>query len=159
MKLFFRETALGKIGIGEKDGKITNLFLETDPAPEMETCETELVREAFRQLFSYLDGELREFSLPLSPLGTPFMREVWQALLTVPYGSTASYGQIARAVGNPKAVRAVGLANSRNPIPIFIPCHRIIGAGGKLVGFRGGLPLKRKLLQLEGVDGIFPVRT
>jgi len=104
-----------------------------------------------RQLREYFAGERREFDVPLALEGTPFQRRVWDALLDVGYGRTATYADIARAIGQPKAVRAVGLANGRNPIPIIVPCHRIIGSDGTLTGYGGGLPIKRKLLELEGV--------
>lgn len=104
-----------------------------------------------QQLSEYFAGKRREFDLPLAPRGTPFQRQVWDALLNVAYGRTATYGEIARIIGNPKGVRAVGLANGRNPIPIIIPCHRIIGSNGTLTGYGGGLPIKQKLLELEGV--------
>lgn len=156
MRLSIRQTGIGKIGIAEDSGAITNLFLETDPMPPTaEPGETPLIQEAFLQLEAYLAGDLREFTLPLAPSGTPFMQSVWNALRQVPYGTTATYGEIASAVGNPQAFRAVGLANNRNPIPVFIPCHRIIGAGGKLVGYRGGLEMKRLLLEMEGHAGPF----
>lgn len=147
----FQETCLGRIGIAEEGGSITNVFLGGDPVPQgIEEAETPLLREAFQQLDRYLTGELTEFSLALMPAGTPFMQRVWRELCRVPYGRTASYRDIATAVGNPRAVRAVGMANNRNPIPIFIPCHRIIGSNGELVGYRGGLEMKRRLLELEG---------
>jgi methylated-DNA-[protein]-cysteine S-methyltransferase len=101
------------------------------------------------QLNAYFAGALQEFDLPLSPQGTEFQISVWKALTTIPYGSTCSYGQIAEQVGKPKASRAVGAANGRNPIPIIIPCHRVIGSTGKLTGFGGGLPTKVALLNLE----------
>lgn len=150
MNLYFQQTAIGKIGIAAANGSITNLYFATDAVPQnVDSCATETIKEAFRQLEAYLGGELQTFSLPLAPQGTDFMRTVWQALCAVPYGSTASYQEIAIAAGSPKAARAVGLANNRNPIPLFIPCHRIIGADGKLVGYRGGLEVKRTLLALE----------
>jgi len=150
MKLYFYETDIGKVGIAEGRGSITNLYFETDVTPQnVEICETETIKEASRQLNAYLSGDLKEFSLPLATSGTDFMRTVWKILCEVPYGKTASYKDIAIAVGNPKAVRAVGMANNKNPIPIFIPCHRIIGSDGKLTGYRGGLALKKKLLELE----------
>jgi methylated-DNA-[protein]-cysteine S-methyltransferase len=101
------------------------------------------------QLNDYFAGRLREFDIPLAPRGTDFQRQVWQALQTIPYGETVSYGELARWIGRPKASRAVGAANGQNPIPIIIPCHRVIGSSGKLVGFGGGLPTKQKLLALE----------
>jgi methylated-DNA-[protein]-cysteine S-methyltransferase len=105
--------------------------------------------EAMRQLRAYFDGELKEFDLPLTLEGTGFQRRVWTNLLTIPYGETISYAQLAQRIGNPKAVRAVGLANGSNPIPIIIPCHRVIGSNGSLTGFGGGLGTKKKLLALE----------
>ena len=105
--------------------------------------------EAERQLAAYFAGELQSFSLPLDMRGTDFQRQVWEALLSVPYGESASYKDIAVRIGNPQAVRAVGGANNRNPVPVIVPCHRIIGAGGSLVGYAGGLGIKSRLLQLE----------
>jgi methylated-DNA-[protein]-cysteine S-methyltransferase len=107
--------------------------------------------EAVFQLAAYFRGELREFQLPLDFEGTDFQKRVWRQLLTIPYGQTRSYTQIAQTIGSPNAVRAVGAANGANPIAIVVPCHRVIGASGKLVGYGGGLPLKKRLLELEGV--------
>jgi methylated-DNA-[protein]-cysteine S-methyltransferase len=112
--------------------------------------ERALVERAFAEIDAYLSGSLRSFSLPLAPRGTEFMRRAWDALLEIPYGETRSYGEIARAIGKPGAARAVGMANNRNPIAILIPCHRVIGADGSLVGYAPGLALKRALLELEG---------
>ena len=111
-----------------------------DPAP---------FAEAIAQLRAYFSAELRDFSLPLDPQGTAFQRSVWDALLEIPYGATASYGEIARRIDRPKASRAVGAANGDNPLPIVVPCHRVIGASGKLTGFGGGLEIKAALLALE----------
>jgi methylated-DNA-[protein]-cysteine S-methyltransferase len=108
-----------------------------------------VVRETLRQLAAYFAGELKEFDLPLDPKGTEFQRAVWDRLLQIPYGETRTYSDIARAIGKPLAVRAVGAANGSNPIAIIVPCHRVIGKSGKLVGFGGGLPMKRMLLDLE----------
>lgn len=108
-----------------------------------------VLREAKRQLSDYFLGNLTRFRLPLALAGTPFQLRVWEALTQVPYGATASYKDIAEAIGQPKAVRAVGGANNRNVLPIIVPCHRIVGAGGGLVGYAGGLPAKEKLLELE----------
>ena len=105
--------------------------------------------EAKRQLQDYFAGKLAEFDLPLQPQGTEFQRRVWRALQKIPYGETVSYGDIARRIGKPSASRAVGAANGKNPLPIIIPCHRVIGSTGKLTGFGGGLPTKVKLLTLE----------
>jgi methylated-DNA-[protein]-cysteine S-methyltransferase len=105
--------------------------------------------EVIRRLRAYFGGELKVFDLPLAPEGTEFQLLVWNSLRTIPYGETISYAQLAQQVGNPKAVRAVGLANGCNPIPIIIPCHRVIGSDGSLTGFGGGLLNKKKLLALE----------
>ena len=109
----------------------------------------EYLGETVRQLLAYFAGELEAFDLPLVPQGTPFQLAVWKRLCEIPYGETISYGELARRVGNPNASRAVGLANGSNPIPIVIPCHRVIGSNGKLTGYGGGLPIKEKLLGLE----------
>jgi methylated-DNA-[protein]-cysteine S-methyltransferase len=109
-----------------------------------------LLAETWAQLLAYFAGHLREFQVPLDMQGTSFQLRVWRQLGTIPYGETRSYLQIATAIGSPAAVRAVGAANGANPIPIVVPCHRVIGASGKLVGYGGGLPLKKRLLELEG---------
>ncbi|WNY25019.1 methylated-DNA--[protein]-cysteine S-methyltransferase [Methanolapillus millepedarum] len=149
----FRNTRIGRIGIGVENGKVTSLYFENydyDPKKVADSSmETPLHKNAFSQLDEYLAGNRKAFDLPLAPSGTEFMENVWAALLEIPYGKTACYQEVAVSVGSPKAVRAVGLANNRNPIPIFIPCHRVIGKNGKLVGFGGGLDLKQKLLDLE----------
>jgi methylated-DNA-[protein]-cysteine S-methyltransferase len=108
-----------------------------------------VLREVIRQLHAYFAGELETFDLELAPEGTPFQQKVWSELLKIPYGETISYGELARRIGNPNASRAVGLVNGSNPIPIIIPCHRVIGSNGKLTGYGGGLPIKEKLLALE----------
>ena len=113
-----------------------------------------VAKEAIRQLNAYFAGDLRRFELPLDLHGTAFQLRVWNALLQIPYGETRSYLQIARAIGSPAAVRAVGAANGANPIPIVVPCHRVIGSSGKLVGYGGGLPLKKRLLELEGARAL-----
>jgi methylated-DNA-[protein]-cysteine S-methyltransferase len=109
-------------------------------------------REAIAQIDAYFAGRLDRFDLALAPEGTSFQREVWSALTTIPYGETVSYGELARHLGRPAASRAVGAANGRNPIPIVIPCHRVVGADGSLTGFGGGLAIKRRLLELEARD-------
>lgn len=116
------------------------------------------LREAARQLGAYFAGDLRDFSLELAPEGTAFQLEVWRRLRAIPYGETTSYGEVAARIGNPRASRAVGLANGANPLPIVIPCHRVIGKGGALVGYGGGLPIKMKLLAIErgGMSGQAP---
>ncbi|SEA61794.1 methylated-DNA--[protein]-cysteine S-methyltransferase [Alkalimonas amylolytica] len=112
-----------------------------------------LLKEAAKQLENYFLGALQHFSIPLAPAGTAFQQQVWQALRQIPFGATCSYQQIANAIGNPKAVRAVGMANSRNPVAIVIPCHRVIGANGQLTGYAGGLDKKAWLLQHEQQPG------
>jgi methylated-DNA-[protein]-cysteine S-methyltransferase len=150
MTLYFQHTALGKLGIAEQDGNITAVYFANEIIPQdLKIAKTALLSEAFSQLNAYFAGELTEFSLPLAPRGSVFMQTVWQALCAVPYATTASYKDIARAINNPKAAQAVGQANGKNPIPIFIPCHRIIGSNGKLVGYSGGLEIKVFLLALE----------
>lgn len=114
-----------------------------DPAP---------LRAAIAQLEEYFAGTRRRFDLPLAPRGTEFQRRVWRALTEIPYGKTISYGELARRIDRPSASRAVGLANGANPLPIIVPCHRVIGANGSLTGFGGGLPIKQKLLALEGAE-------
>jgi methylated-DNA-[protein]-cysteine S-methyltransferase len=138
-------------GNGESSGPA---FSGLDRTPKAMVCPTgpvPLLVEAVRQLEAYFRGELREFQLPLDFEGTDFQKRVWRQLQTIPYGQTRSYSEIARAIGSPQAVRAVGAANGANPIAIVVPCHRVIGASGKLVGYGGGLPLKKRLLELEGV--------
>ncbi len=105
--------------------------------------------DVVRQLRAYFAGELREFEIPLLMEGTDFQKRVWKSLQTIPYGQTISYGELAKKIGDPKAVRAVGAANGQNPIPIIVPCHRVIGSNGSLTGFGGGLENKKKLLELE----------
>jgi methylated-DNA-[protein]-cysteine S-methyltransferase len=112
--------------------------------------------ETIRQLHAYFDGKLKNFDLPLSLEGTEFQLRVWKSLCAIPYGQTISYGQLARRIGSPKAARAVGLANGSNPIPIIVPCHRVIGSNGSLVGYGGGLSNKKALLFLEKKHEFLP---
>lgn len=122
------------------------------PAMGKRNDANELLAEAASQLRAYFARELREFSLPLDLQGTDFQKRVWRQVAAIPYGEMRSYLQIATAIGAPTAVRAVGAANGANPVPIVVPCHRVVGANGKLVGYGGGLPLKRRLLELEGAQ-------
>lgn len=149
--IFYYKTPIGKIGIVEDEGKITNVYFETNNIPRdvYKHKETDILKEANRQLQDYFNGKLTTFSLEFAPSGTEFMKEVWNALLEIPYGETRSYKQIAQRTGHNFAYRAVGLANNRNPIPIFIPCHRVIGSNQTLVGYGGGLNIKKHLLELE----------
>lgn len=144
------ETPIGTIGIEEYNSSISRLYLSTDHIPQ-NLCikDTPLLQKAKFQLIEYLEGKRESFDLPLAPHGTDFQHKVWEALQSIPFGETRSYKQIADAVGNPKASRAVGMANNKNPIAIFIPCHRVIGANGSLVGYGGGLRTKQYLLDLE----------
>lgn len=138
----------GLLTLTEENGAITALRFggsaANDASPVLDAAET--------QLREYFAGERQSFDLPLAPAGTPFQRAVWDALCAIPYGETRTYAQIAAAIGSPKACRAVGMANNRNPIAILIPCHRVIGASGSLTGYAGGLDVKQALLALEGAQ-------
>jgi len=137
-------------GVVASDAGIRSIELQAAAQlPGRQSESNPLLRRAVAQLRAYFAGELRDFDLPLDPQGTDFQKRVWRELLNIPYGETRSYSFVAGALGAPKAVRAVGAANGRNPIPIVVPCHRVIGAGGALIGYGGGLPLKRLLLDLE----------
>ena len=150
-RFFYRvSTEMGQFGLVASETELTHLFFDGE-TPRFDTTEqaTPLLRQAAAELQQYLSGKRQQFTVPLDPAGTEFFRRAWQALIAIPYGETRSYQQIAAMIGNAKACRAVGLANNRNPLPIFIPCHRVIGANQKLTGYRGGLPLKQTLLELE----------
>jgi methylated-DNA-[protein]-cysteine S-methyltransferase len=132
-------------------------FIEFTPAESPDGRRQDsnpVLREAISQLRAYFARELRQFKLPLDMRGTDFQKSVWRELEKIPYGETRSYAQIAKAIGAPTAVRAVGAANGANPIAIVVPCHRVIGSSGKLTGYGGGLPLKKKLLELEGAASL-----
>lgn len=150
------QTKLGTIFIAEDEQGITELSLitgeeETDMERDQsyKQKETGRLKEAAVEFMEYLDGSRKEFTVKLHPKGTEFQKKVWDALRKIPYGETRSYKQIAEAIGNPKACRAVGMANHNNPIMCMIPCHRVIGADKKLVGYAGGLDIKEKLLKME----------
>lgn len=151
MCIFFYKTDIGEIAIQEKGGSICAMYFEGEALPsDLNIIETPVLKEAAYELDKYLKGELKEFSLPLKLLtGTDFMKEIWQVLKEIPYGQTYTYKQVAEKINRPKAARAVGLACNRNPIPIFIPCHRVIGSNGRLTGYLGGVHIKEKLLFLE----------
>lgn len=140
---------IGPLRLVESGGRVARVDFGAPEAPEEWNRVAELSTDVERQLAEYFRGERRDFDLPFQPRGTDFQLRVWQELSTIPYGTTTSYGEIARRIGRPKASRAVGAANGRNPIPVIVPCHRVIGANGSLVGFGGGLPIKRMLLELE----------
>lgn len=153
MDFILFDTPYGRMGLVEESGAIVRLYLPNEGTPRIAEHETPLLVKGKRQLMEYFDGARREFDLPLRAEGTEFRKKAWKALLDIPYGATISYGQLAVNVGNPKAVRAVGQANHHNPIPILIPCHRVVGSNGSLTGYGGGMVLKRQLLDLEQEGG------
>ena len=149
---WYYEYPIGKIGVAETDGYIVGVFFADGAdgsAGGFELFESETIKKTARQLEEYFAGERREFDLPLAFTGTEFQNLVWEALMLIPYGETRTYGWIAAQIGNPKGARAVGMANNRNPIVVICPCHRVIGKSGGLVGYGGGLPVKKYLLDLE----------
>ena len=149
---FYRfDTPLGPMALASEEEAIVRLYLPNTPTPRLMSRETPLLARGRDQLLEYMAGRRKTFDLPLAPQGTPFQQRVWAALRDIPYGQTRSYREIAQAVDCPKGFRAVGLANNRNPIPIFIPCHRVLGADGSLTGYAGGLELKKALLSIEGL--------
>ncbi len=145
------DTPVGQMALAGEGDAISRLYLPGLPLPRLASRETPLLARGREELLEYLAGARRDFDLPLAPQGTPFQQRVWAALREIPYGQTRSYRELALAAGSPRGYRAVGMANHRNPIPILIPCHRVVGADGSLTGYAGGLELKRKLLELEGV--------
>ena len=149
MELLRFVTPLGPMALGAEGDALVRVYLPGASLPPLPDTDTPLLLQGIGQLEEYFTGARKTFDLPLAPGGTPFQQAVWQALTAIPWGETRSYGQIAREIGRPGAARAVGMANHRNPLPILIPCHRVIGAGGRLVGYAGGLELKQALLRLE----------
>lgn len=150
----YLETKLGKIGIVEENSKIVKVIIgeENDRNSKdknVEEKDTKLLLEAKKQLEEYFEGKRKVFDLPLEQKGTEFQKRVWKALEKIPYGETRTYKEVAKKVGNEKASRAVGMANNKNNIPIIVPCHRVIGSNGKLVGYALGLDMKKYLLDLE----------
>jgi O-6-methylguanine DNA methyltransferase len=145
------DSPVGPLTLVEEEGALAGLYMgEHRNAPTLDLPIDDSLLPAVReQLSAYFARDLKEFDVPLSRQGTPFQRLVWDALRTIPYGETWSYGQLAAEIGRPRAVRAVGLANGRNPVSIIVPCHRVIGADGSLTGYGGGLPAKELLLGLE----------
>ena len=144
---------IGELLLAGEDGRLSLVGFATAQRPHQPRADWRRYDAAFadarQQLAEYFAGERQQFELPLALAGTPFQRSVYDALRAIPYGETRSYSDIAAVIGRPKAVRAVGAANGRNPLPIVVPCHRVIGKGGGLVGFGGGLPVKERLLALE----------
>ena len=149
---------IGELLLAGEDGCLSLVGFATAQRPHQPRADWRRYDAAFadarQQLAEYFAGERQRFELPLALAGTPFQRSVYDALRAIPYGETRSYSDIAAAIGRPKAVRAVGAANGRNPLPIVVPCHRVIGKGGGLIGFGGGLPVKEHLLALERSSAI-----
>lgn len=139
-------TPIGVVTLRQMDDRISELAFDGRDGRQ---DETPLLLQAEKELEEYFAGRRSHFSVPLSMHGTAFQLRVWQALMQIPYGAVVSYGELARKLGKPQACRAVGMANHANPLPIFVPCHRVVGADGKLTGYRGGLEIKRFLLNLE----------
>lgn len=154
------KTPVGRLTVAADADGLRHLLFETSRYDVADrdswTRDASAVRDARHQLLEYFAGERRRFDLALSPRGTPFQLGVWRALREIPFGATWSYGDLARRIGAPRAVRAVGAANGRNPLPIVVPCHRVIGRDGKLTGFGGGLPVKQFLLVHEGIGRAEP---
>ena len=140
------ETPIGPLWLAAADGGLGSIAFE---GPAGARSEHPLLRETEEQLRAYFAGELQCFDLPLAPRGTEFQRRVWDAVAAIPHGTTTTYSGLAAVIGSPRASRAVGAANGRNPLPIVVPCHRVIGASGALTGYGGGLDVKRALLALE----------
>lgn len=152
--VYFYQGPIGRYAVGETDGALSRIWVGDRlslVSGEIEVKETLLLKETRRQLDAYFAGALRQFDLPQTLEGTAFQLQVWRLLQEIPYGETITYGELARRAGNPLASRAVGMANSRNPLPVIIPCHRVVGSHGKLTGYTGGLDVKVKLLEVEGV--------
>ena len=141
------ESKLGRILLEAKENKLTGCHFTKENATSKQA--DLFLFKVKEELEEYFSGQRKEFDIPLAPQGTDFQKKVWKALQNINYGTTASYKEKEKKINNPKAVRAVGMANNQNPIAIIIPCHRVIGSNGKLVGYAGGLELKQKLLELE----------
>ena len=149
-------TCLGAMTLVEDAGCLTRAFFgQDDLAGDVVERQTPLLRAAAQQLDEYFAGRRKDFTLPLRPAGSDFQKKVWAALRAIPYGQTVSYKEIAERLGRPGAARAVGAANHKNPILIVIPCHRVLGANGGLVGYAAGLDVKKQLLALERAQGAF----
>jgi len=146
---YIYDTIFGKIIIESNGKSVTCIKTEDHADPKGKRTADPLTDKTAKQLEEYFIGKRTYFDVPLDPCGTDFRRSVWQALCKIPYGETRSYKQIAEAINNPNACRAVGLANNKNPIWIMIPCHRVIGTNGALTGYGGGLDMKQRLLDLE----------
>jgi len=147
--LYYCDTKIGKLTIIEENEKIIKIDFGLTNYDDCEKKETKLINKTINQINEYLNGERKKFTIPINLITTPFRKKALEAVYNIPYGETASYGDIAKKINNEKASRAVGGANNKNPIPIIIPCHRVIGSNGKLVGYAGGLNIKEFLLDLE----------
>lgn len=148
--VFCYESEIGMIYIEDNGEAITKVYLgAVNSSENTNFSKSELSQEAAKQLKAYFNSKRKLFDLPLAPAGSEFQQKVWSALQTIPYGETRSYKEVAEYIQQPQAARAVGMANNKNPIMIFIPCHRVIGADGRLVGYAGGLDIKEKLLNIE----------
>ncbi len=146
---FSYNTVIGEITIAEENGAITHVSFDKLKFP---VKETQLIQQTYHELQEYFEGKRKIFDVPLNPQGTPFQTAVWEELKKIPYGQTKTYKEIAKAAGNEKACRAVGMANNKNPIAIIIPCHRVIGSNGEMTGYAGGLEIKKKLLNIENLN-------
>ena len=148
----YLDTPVGMLEIAATQDQLKHIYFveqATHEASAADALSNSTLNRAKQQLTEYLAGERRNFDLPVAPAGSEFQKRVWQALTTIEFGATCSYSAIAKTIGNPKAVRAVGAANAKNPLTIIVPCHRVIGSNGKLTGYAGGLPRKAWLLDLE----------
>ena len=146
---FCYDTEIGTIKISETEGKIIGLvFSDSKKENEIER-ETDSIIKTYMQLKEYLSGKRKSFDIEIEMMGTEFQKKVWKELLNIPYGETRSYKDVATAIGNKKACRAVGNANNKNPIAIIVPCHRVVGSNGSMTGYAGGIDIKEKLLKIE----------
>lgn len=146
----YYHSTIGWLGISATDNFLNAIrFLDEEPGTNKSSSNA-IINQTVTELSEYFDGNRKQFSVPLKPEGSKFQQLVWEKLKQIPYGQTSSYGELAKKLGDPNKVRAVGKANGQNPIPIIIPCHRVIGADNSLVGYAGGIPRKRTLLQHEG---------
>ena len=152
MFYYFYETPIGRLQIFADSECITGISFFEKKVQDAVEEETPLIKRMYLELEEYFIGKRKIFDIPVRPAGTSFQQSVWKALQAIPYGETRSYKQIAEIIGNPAACRAVGMANNRNPIPIVIPCHRVVGTNGDLTGYAGGLDVKMKLLDIENAS-------
>jgi len=161
MNYRYLDTPIGRLRLVSTGSRLAAIEFEhhhSEPAADNQATDA-VLELAAAQLLEYFAGRRRQFELPLAAAGTAFQRQVWDALAAIPWGELRSYADIARAIERPTAVRAVGAANGRNPLPIVVPCHRVVGSNGSLTGFAGGLGIKRRLLELEGSLGELPTQT